>query len=100
MKGGDEVRGFSGDNDPLDVVEIGQGGRHELVGVGTVLAVKPVGALSMLDSGELDWKILAIRVRSVALFTRYLLRFVFLLGGGFAHDIFIPIRLFAKLVFC
>jgi len=48
--------GFSGDNDPIDVVEIGS----EALAQGTVAAVKPLGVLAMIDDGELDWKLIAI----------------------------------------
>ncbi|XP_020256306.1 soluble inorganic pyrophosphatase 6, chloroplastic-like [Asparagus officinalis] len=51
-----EVDGAFGDNDPVDVVEIG-GARAK---IGDVLKVKPLGALAMIDEGELDWKIVAI----------------------------------------
>ncbi|KAL4179993.1 hypothetical protein AMTRI_Chr13g89940 [Amborella trichopoda] len=51
-----EVEGAFGDNDPVDVVEIG-----ETTGkIGEILKVKPLGALAMIDEGELDWKIVAI----------------------------------------
>jgi len=46
----------AGDNDPVDVVEIG--GRQ--MGMGEVAEVKPLGCLAMIDEGELDWKVLAI----------------------------------------
>mmetsp|Transcript_49442 Transcript_49442/g.107679 ORF Transcript_49442/g.107679 Transcript_49442/m.107679 type:complete len:302 (-) Transcript_49442:43-948(-) len=45
-----------GDNDPVDVVEIGSR-THEQ---GEVLRVKVLGVLAMIDDGELDWKVLAI----------------------------------------
>lgn len=46
----------AGDNDPLDVVEIGS----RALACGTVEPVKPLGVLAMIDDGELDWKIIAI----------------------------------------
>lgn len=46
-----------GDGDPLDVVEIGSS-RCEVGGVYPVVAL---GALALLDGGELDWKVIAIR---------------------------------------
>merc|ERR1719203_1001723 len=46
----------SGDNDPVDVVEIGS----KAHATGSVVPVKVLGALAMIDDGELDWKILAI----------------------------------------
>ena len=47
-----------GDNDPLDVCEIG-----EQVGYpGQIKQVKVLGTMALLDEGETDWKILAIDV--------------------------------------
>ncbi|MCO5615064.1 hypothetical protein L7F22_069352 [Adiantum nelumboides] len=51
-----EVEGAFGDNDPVDVVEIGER-RAE---TGEVLKVKPLAVLAMIDEGELDWKIIAL----------------------------------------
>ncbi|KAF5181780.1 Inorganic pyrophosphatase [Thalictrum thalictroides] len=51
-----DVDGSFGDNDPVDVVEIGESQGK----IGQVLKVKPLGALAMIDEGELDWKIIAI----------------------------------------
>ncbi|CAK9160416.1 unnamed protein product [Ilex paraguariensis] len=51
-----EVDGAFGDNDPVDVVEIGDSRGK----IGQILKVKPLGALAMIDEGELDWKIVAI----------------------------------------
>lgn len=48
--------GCKGDNDPLDVVEIGSA----VLPIGSVVPVKPLGVLAMIDEGELDWKIIAI----------------------------------------
>lgn len=45
-----------GDNDPVDVVEIGS----RQLEPGAVYRVKPLGAYAMIDDGELDWKILCI----------------------------------------
>ena len=45
-----------GDNDPIDVVEIGS----VALSMGTVKPVKVLGVLAMIDDGELDWKVLAI----------------------------------------
>jgi len=47
-----------GDNDPLDVCEIG-----ELVGKpGEVKQVKVLGVMALLDEGETDWKVIVIDV--------------------------------------
>ncbi|KAL6067113.1 Inorganic pyrophosphatase [Balamuthia mandrillaris] len=45
-----------GDNDPLDVVELGSAPANR----GQVLQVKVLGALPLVDQGELDWKVLVI----------------------------------------
>lgn len=50
--------GLGGDNDPLDVCEIG-----DAVGyAGQVKQVKVLGVLALLDEGETDWKVIAIDV--------------------------------------
>ncbi|KAK6536327.1 Inorganic pyrophosphatase [Arthrobotrys megalospora] len=47
-----------GDNDPLDVCEIG-----ELVGyTGQVKQVKVLGIMALLDEGETDWKVIVVDV--------------------------------------
>ncbi|KAJ6905067.1 soluble inorganic pyrophosphatase 1 [Populus alba x Populus x berolinensis] len=51
-----EVEGAFGDNDPVDVVEIGERRGK----IGEILKIKPLAALAMIDEGELDWKIVAI----------------------------------------
>lgn len=47
-----------GDNDPLDVCEIGQAVGH----TGQVKQVKVLGCMALLDEGETDWKIIVIDV--------------------------------------
>lgn len=47
-----------GDDDPIDVVEIGS----KALSMGSIVPVKPLGVLAMIDDGELDWKVLAIAV--------------------------------------
>jgi inorganic pyrophosphatase len=47
---------FKGDGDPLDVVEIG----GEKLTRGTVAPVRVLGAIALIDEGELDWKVVAI----------------------------------------
>ena len=42
-----------GDDDPIDVVEIGS----KAISMGSVVEVKPLGVLAMIDDGELDWKV-------------------------------------------
>ena len=48
---------LQGDNDPVDVVEIGS----KALDMGGVYPVKPLAVLAMIDDGELDWKVVAIR---------------------------------------
>ncbi|XP_072261762.1 inorganic pyrophosphatase 2, mitochondrial [Pyxicephalus adspersus] len=45
-----------GDNDPIDVCEIGS----KVCSRGDVIQVKVLGVLGLLDEGEMDWKIIAI----------------------------------------
>ena len=47
---------MQGDNDPVDVVEIGS----KALPTGSVTTVKPLAVLAMIDDGELDWKVIAI----------------------------------------
>ncbi|KAL1979208.1 hypothetical protein VTN96DRAFT_6511 [Rasamsonia emersonii] len=47
-----------GDDDPLDVCEIGR----DVGFTGQVKPVKVLGALAILDQGETDWKVIAIDV--------------------------------------
>ena len=47
---------IKGDGDPLDVVEIGSKTRE----LGEITLVKPLGALAMIDDGEVDWKLITI----------------------------------------
>jgi inorganic pyrophosphatase len=46
----------AGDNDPVDVVEIGTAAHP----TGAVVPIKPLGVFAMIDDGELDWKVIAI----------------------------------------
>jgi len=48
----------AGDNDPVDVVEIGS----KKLDMGGVYKVKPLGVYAMIDDGELDWKVITIRL--------------------------------------
>lgn len=50
---------YFGDNDPLDVCEIGSASPSE---IGARKTVKILGCLAMIDDGELDWKLLSIDV--------------------------------------
>jgi len=48
----------AGDNDPVDVVEIGSA----QLAMGGVYKVKVLGVYAMIDDGELDWKVITINV--------------------------------------
>jgi inorganic pyrophosphatase len=52
----DELTQLKGDNDPLDVCEIGSVKQKR----GSVIGVKVLGALGLIDEGETDWKIIVI----------------------------------------
>lgn len=52
------VEGLYGDGDPLDVCEIGS----SVFPIGSVVTVKLLGSLALVDDGELDWKVIAINV--------------------------------------
>ncbi|XP_012276544.1 inorganic pyrophosphatase [Orussus abietinus] len=54
----DEATGCKGDNDPIDVLEIG----YKVAKRGEVLKVKVLGAIALLDEGETDWKIIAVDI--------------------------------------
>lgn len=53
----DPRTGCAGDGDPVDIVELSL----EPLTVGAVVAVRVLGVLGLIDEGETDWKILAIR---------------------------------------
>ena len=53
--------GCKGDNDPLDVCEIGM----VQLATGSVTPVKVLGVLAMIDDGETDWKIIAMSARDL-----------------------------------
>ena len=58
--------GFGGDNDPLDVIEVGE----SPLALGSVTEVKVLGYLELIDEGETDHKIIALRTsdtRSVSI---------------------------------
>ncbi|KAL4119574.1 hypothetical protein QTP88_012376 [Uroleucon formosanum] len=54
----DEHTGCKGDNDPLDVLEIG----YKVAKRGEVLKVKVLGTVALIDEGETDWKVLVINI--------------------------------------
>lgn len=54
----DAHTGYFGDNDPIDVCEIGTKVQKR----GAVIKVKVLGVLAMIDEGETDWKVVCIDV--------------------------------------
>jgi len=48
-----------GDNDPIDVCEIGS----RVPARGEVIQVKALGVLAMIDEGETDWKVMCIDIK-------------------------------------
>ncbi|XP_075400974.1 inorganic pyrophosphatase 2, mitochondrial isoform X2 [Tenrec ecaudatus] len=54
----DKSTGCCGDNDPIDVCEIGS----KIFSRGEVIQVKILGILALIDEGETDWKVIAINV--------------------------------------
>ncbi|CAM2117541.1 unnamed protein product [Caretta caretta] len=54
----DENTGYYGDNDPIDVCEIGS----KVCSRGEVVKVKVLGTLALIDEGETDWKVIAINI--------------------------------------
>jgi 3'-phosphoadenosine 5'-phosphosulfate synthase len=53
----DPNTGASGDNDPIDAIEIGDGP----LAMGSVVVVKVLGSLELIDEGETDHKIIVLR---------------------------------------
>jgi len=51
-----EQTGYPGDNDPIDVLDIGA----KQLRTGEIVAVKILGVLALIDDGETDWKVIAI----------------------------------------
>ena len=53
-----EQTGYPGDNDPIDVLDIGA----KQLRTGEIAAVKILGVLALIDDGETDWKVIAISI--------------------------------------
>lgn len=53
--------GCAGDNDPIDACEIGT----KMFRTGSVVKVKVLGCLAMIDDGETDWKVICIATDDV-----------------------------------
>jgi 3'-phosphoadenosine 5'-phosphosulfate synthase len=54
----DSVTGAKGDGDPIDVIEVGAGGP---LAMGSVVPVKILGSMELIDEGETDHKIIVLR---------------------------------------
>ena len=54
----DPSTNLKGDNDPLDVIEIGTKSCES----GDVYPVKVLGVLGMIDGGDMDWKLVTVAV--------------------------------------
>jgi len=50
--------GYGGDNDPVDVIEIGA----TPLPMGSVTQIKVLGSLELIDEGETDHKVIALRI--------------------------------------
>ena len=51
-----KIKGYGGDGDPLDLVEIGT----KKLKIGNIYKVKILGSLCLVDKNEIDWKIIGI----------------------------------------
>lgn len=51
-----DIPNLKGDNDPLDVVEVSV----RPLKMGGIYEIKILGAIALIDEGEIDWKIIAI----------------------------------------
>lgn len=51
-----ELKGLQGDDDPLDVIEMGS----KQFQIGEITDIKILGSLCLIDQGEIDWKVIAI----------------------------------------
>jgi len=54
----DPTTGAAGDDDPIDAIEIGSEGA---LGMGSVVRVKVLGSMELIDEGETDHKIIVLR---------------------------------------
>jgi 3'-phosphoadenosine 5'-phosphosulfate synthase len=54
----DSTTGAGGDGDPIDVIEVGSGP----LSMASIVPVKVLGSFALIDEGEIDHKIIAIRV--------------------------------------
>lgn len=61
-EGDSKYNKYHGDGDPIDIVEIGS----LPISTGTVIDIKIVGAMCLIDEGEADWKILCMNASDAA----------------------------------
>ncbi|VDN52706.1 unnamed protein product [Dracunculus medinensis] len=54
----DDSTGAKGDNDPIDIIEIGSNRKKR----GDIIQVKILGILALIDEGETDWKLISIDI--------------------------------------
>jgi len=54
----DAISGVGGDDDPLDVLDLG----NTAMDVGAVVRCRPLAAVCLIDKGQADWKILTVNV--------------------------------------
>ena len=54
----DSVTGAGGDGDPIDVIEVGTGP----LSMASIVPIKVLGSFALIDEGEIDHKIIAVRV--------------------------------------
>lgn len=83
VKGDENVDGAFGDDDPVDVVEIGAAS----LAMGSFTPVKVLGCLSMIDDGELDWKVPFPNLKSTTTPTRTRMVSQTVLFGISAHHL-------------
>ncbi|KAL8444049.1 hypothetical protein Emag_005702 [Eimeria magna] len=60
LTGGPEVFGLGGDDDPIDVVEVSQQQHNP----GAIVSAKVIGGLCLIDSEEVDLKVLVVSAGS------------------------------------
>jgi inorganic pyrophosphatase len=55
----DAETGIAGDGDPVDVIDLG----FRQYPMGSVIRVRPLGVLGLIDEGEMDWKVVSLCVQ-------------------------------------
>jgi inorganic pyrophosphatase len=62
----DSIYGAPGDDDPLDVIDLGD----HAVEAGAVVQCRPLGAVCLIDDGEADWKVLVVNTEHQGLLAK------------------------------